>query len=111
MEELVWRKKGDEGCVKSYKPVETKTIIETKPTEKKALPEGFQSMDITSAACRQGGVGGVTPQLNRREEASAKMNERHLVGQSMHNPFMPNSNYASDIEAQMTFLTPQKGSF
>ena len=106
MEELIWRKEGEERCVKSYKPVETKTIIDTKPTEKKALPEDFQSMDITSAACRQGGVGGITPQLNRRETVSAKMNERHLVGQSMQNPFMPNSNYAADLEAQMNFLTP-----
>jgi len=35
------------------------------------------------------------------------MNERHLVGQSMQNPFMSNSNYANDIEVQMNFLTPK----
>jgi hypothetical protein len=105
MEELVWRKEGEERCVKSYRPVEAS---ETKTTEKKALDEDLRN--FTALAAGTGGQG-VCPQLNKREEASAKMNERYLVGQSMHNPFMPNSNYASDIEAQMTFLTPQKGSF
>ena len=46
---------------------------------------------------------------NKREEASAKMNERYLVGQATQNPFMPSNNYVQDIENQMNFLTPQKG--
>ena len=47
---------------------------------------------------------------NKREEASAKMNERYLVGQATQNPFMPTNNYVQDIENQMNFLTPQKSS-
>ena len=108
MEEVVWRKKGEERCERSFRAAKP---VAPSPTEKKALPEVFQPVDInTSAACRQGGLGGVTPQLNKREEASAKMNERYLIGQPIQNPFMPNSNYAADLEAQMNFLTPQKGS-
>ena len=108
MEEVVWRKEGEERCERSFRAAKP---VAPSPTEKKALPDGFQTMDITmSGACRQGGLGGVTPQLNKREEASAKMNERYLIGQPIQNPFMPNSNYAADLEAQMNFLTPQKGS-
>lgn len=105
MEELVWRKKGDEGCIKSYRPTTTNQITPT--TEKKAL-DG-DSRKFTDVATEARGVGGAIPQLNRREEVSAKMNERHLVGQSTQNPFMPNSNYAHDLEAQMNFLAPHKG--
>ena len=118
MEELVWRKKGDEGCIKSYRPTLTTTNQITPTTEKKALDGDSRNMsgilsenvvDVTMlAACRQGVVG--AQPLNRREEVSAKMNERHLVGQSTQNPFMPNSNYAHDLEAQMNFLAPHKGS-
>jgi hypothetical protein len=109
MEELVWRKKGDEGCIKSYRPTLTTTNQPTLPTEKKALPEEFRKFtDVATVATEARGVGGAIPQLNRREEVSAKMNERHLVGQSTQNPFMPNSNYAHDLEAQMNFLSPKQ---
>jgi len=103
MEELVWRKKGDEGCIKSYRPSITNQITPT--TEKKALDGDSQLNNNTQTI--HGGLGGLPP-LNRREEVSAKMNERHLVGQSTQNPFMPNSNYARDLEAQMNFLAPHK---
>jgi hypothetical protein len=117
MEELVWRKKGDEGCIKSYRPAVANQI--TLPTEKKALDGDLQHFTqnvhalpslneglglAERAACGAGGL----PPLNRREEVCAKMNERHLVGQSTQNPFMPNSNYARDLEAQMNFLTPKQ---
>jgi hypothetical protein len=122
MEEVVWRKAGEERCVRSYKPtlakaldtkaLDTKALdtkaLDTKTTEKKALPEELKH--FAGLCAGSGGLGGVTPQLNKREEASAKMNERYLIGQPIQNPFMPNSNYAADLEAQMNFLTPQQGS-
>ena len=49
--------------------------------------------------------------VNKREETYNKMSEREMVCQVGQNPFMPNSNFATDIEVQMNFLTPQKGSF
>jgi hypothetical protein len=125
MEEVVWRKAGEERCERSYRPLASAgETVDTKITEKKALPVNLQTIDMTmSTVCPVGVLGacpveavpvgglGACPQLNRRETANAKMNERHLIGQSMQNPFMPNSNFATDIEVQMNFLTPQKGSF
>jgi hypothetical protein len=105
MEELVWRK-GEERCERSYKPPAT--------TEKKALYDNSSRIEAGFVGASPlnvvaGGVGGVgTTPLNRREEASAKMNERYLIGQAIQNPFMPNSNYVNDLEIQMNFLTPQK---
>ena len=111
MEELVWRKNGDEGCIKSYRPALAVTNQITPTTEKKALDGDSQHIThhVHALPSLNGGPGGLPP-LNRREEVSAKMNERHLVGQSTQNPFMPNSNYAHDLEAQMNFLAPHKGS-
>jgi len=91
-EELVWRK-GDERCERSYKPapVQAQAQIEQEaPMEQRIAPDGFRHAS------------------NKREEASAKINERYLVGQATQNPFMPNNNYIQDIENQMNFLTPQK---
>ena len=122
MEEVVWRKAGEERCERSYRPLASagETVVDAFATEKKALPVNLQPIDMPACsvgvlgACpvEAGPVGGLgaCPQLNRRETANAKMNERHLIGQSLQNPFMPNSNYAADLEAQMNFLTPQKGS-
>ena len=116
-EELVWRK-GDERCERSYREMPKVTTVPTVPTEKKALeatqePEKTPSWDIQDARSfahniTEMGVEGGHP-LNRREEANSKINERYLIGQSIHNPFMPNNNYANDIEVQMNFLTPNKG--
>ena len=117
IEELVWRK-GDERCERSYREMPKVTTLTTVPTEKKALeatqePEKTPSWDIQDARSfthnnAEMGVEGGNP-LNRREEANSKINERYLIGQSIHNPFMPNNNYANDIEVQMNFLTPNKG--
>ena len=117
MEEFVWRKEGEERCIRSYRP--TITNQTTLPTEKKALQEDLQHIThhVHALPSLNGGPGGLPPlnggpgglpPLNRREEVSAKMNERHLVGQSTQNPFMPNSNYARDLEAQMNFLAPKQ---
>lgn len=97
MEEVVWKKKGEERCVRS-----------ARPTEKKALPEQLKLTEATAPQHHNGSLGDLPQQLNRREEASAKMNERYLIGQPIQNPFMPNSNFAKDIEDQMNFLTPKK---
>jgi hypothetical protein len=125
MEEVVWRKAGEERCERSYRSLAS--TGEAFATEKKALPGSLQTIDMAACSAAAGhveaglgacpvvaclvGVLGACPQLNKRETANAKMNERHLIGQSMQNPFMPNSNFATDIEVQMNFLTPQKGSF
>ena len=111
-EELVWRK-GAERCERTYKQAPTERVqserveqaqmerVEQAPTEQEApreqidqriMPDGFRQVS------------------NKREEASAKINERYLVGQPTQNPFMPNNSYVQDIENQMNFLTPQKGS-
>lgn len=115
MEELVWRK-GEERCIRSYRTVDVPAAQPVaRPvmqTEKKALHNELRyALGLNTgqgAGDVAGGiVGDATPQLNKREEASAKMNERYLVGQSTQNPFMPNSNYVSDLEAQMNFLSPR----
>ena len=107
MEELVWRKEGGERCEKSYqqKQEQQQKHEHQQPQTQKVgggLPQGG------CEGLPQGGFGGLPP-LNKRESASAKINERYLVGQSIQNPFMPNNNYANDLEVQMNFLTPQKG--
>jgi len=118
-EELVWRKPGEERC--DWTPI-------TMPTEKKALAqqalaeEKEPSKEIQSGirACPIiGGVmsGGDFPQRNLepihtrglKSDTRKGYPERYLVGQAIQNPFMPNSNYANDLEVQMNFLTPTKG--
>jgi hypothetical protein len=96
-EELVWRK-GDERCERSYKKEPIKAQQQAPAgqaqaqahEEQRIIPDGFRHVS------------------SKREEASAKMNERYLVGQATQNPFMPSNNYIQDIENQMNFLTPQK---
>jgi hypothetical protein len=93
IEELVWRK-GNERCERSYKQAPVQAQVEQAPMqlneEQRIMPDGFRQVS------------------NKREEASAKINERYLVGQATQNPFMPSNNYIQDIENQMNFLTPQK---
>ena len=99
IQELIWRK-GTERCERSYKiPALTKEQAQAEQAQMQAeqhaphiAPDGFRQAN------------------NKREEASAKMNERYLVGQATQNPFMPTNNYVQDIENQMNFLTPQKSS-
>ena len=83
VKELIWRK-GDERCERSYK-----ALAHTSVASHQQQP-GFRQVST------------------KREEASAKMNERYLVGQPNQNPFRPSNNYIEDIEVQMNFLTPQK---
>jgi hypothetical protein len=114
MQELVWRK-GDERCERSYKiPALTKEQedymqaqqmqaqqMQAEHTQKQHIEQAQAPPPIQQDGFRQA--------TNKREEASAKMNERYLVGQATQNPFMPSNNYVQDIENQMNFLTPQKG--
>ena len=128
MIELVWRKAGEERCEWTPK-------VATNATEKKALPEHFTMGEhrptmeehrptmeehhptMEEHHLKRGGLGEYPPSRggmgehppNKREAASAKMNERYLVGQPIQNPFLPDSNYANDLENQMYFLTPTKG--
>ena len=109
MEELVWRKEGDGGCERSYR------------TEKKALAAD-NNMPLANTNDMPLSNTNDMPLANnlflhhdgfhaantKREEASAKLSERYLVGQPCQNPFMPTNNYMNDLEVQMNFLTPQK---
>jgi hypothetical protein len=99
-EELVWRK-GDERCERSYPPTVQAQQVPTAheaheqvpmQSDQRIVPDGFRQVS------------------SKREEVSAKINERYLVGQATQNPFMPSNNYIQDIENQMNFLTPQKSS-
>jgi hypothetical protein len=115
MEELVWRKEGDGGCERSYR------------TEKKALAAENDmplangndmplANDMALANTNDMPLAndlflhhdGFHVANTKREEASAKLSERYLVGQPCQNPFMPTNNYVNDLEVQMNFLTPQK---
>ena len=99
MQELIWRK-GEERCERSYmQPVQQVPTVQPVPTAQQQVPTA-QRVDPVPAGFRQVST--------KREEASAKINERYLVGQSTQNPFMPGNNYVQDIEDQMNFLTPQK---
>ena len=88
VKELIWRK-GDERCERS-----SKALAHTSVVQALAAPQQQQA--------------GFRQVSTKREEASAKMNERYLVGQPNQNPFRPSNNYLEDIEVQMNFLTPQK---
>jgi hypothetical protein len=107
MEELVWRKAGEERCEKSYVKQEQKQQTNQQEQHPQTQNVITASPQGGVGCLPQGGFGGLPP-LNKRESASAKINERYLVGQSIQNPFMPNSNYINDLEVQMNFLTPQK---
>jgi hypothetical protein len=91
-QEVVWRK-GQERCERSYlkAPEAEKQQVQApaENLEQRIAPDGFRQVS------------------NKREEASAKINERYLVGQATQNPFMPSNNYIQDIENQMNFLTPR----
>jgi hypothetical protein len=106
MEELVWRKEGEERCQRSYK--------ENSKTKNEPITHG----PIANEPIAHGPIANAYPSLpnegfrqvsNKREEANSKINERYLVGQPNQNPFMPSNNYVNDIENQLNFLTPQKG--
>ena len=101
IQELVWRK-GDERCERSYKQAQRveQAQGQSEKAQGQAEQQQVQEQRIVPDGFRQ--------VSNKREEASAKMNERYLVGQATQNPFMPSNNYIQDIENQMNFLTPQK---
>ena len=75
---------------------------------------GGDFSQIGGVAC---GAGGDFPQRNLepihtrglKSDTRKGYPQRYLVGQAIQNPFMPNSNYANDLEVQMNFLTPIKG--
>ena len=116
MEELVWRKEGEERCQRSYKEnSKTKNDpIANGPIAHEPIANG----PIAHEPMANGPIANAYPSLpnegfrqvsNKREEANSKINERYLVGQPNQNPFMPSNNYVNDIENQLNFLTPQKG--
>ena len=122
VKELIWRK-GDERCERSYKALAHTSAAQ----QQQALSaQQQQALAHTSVAQQQPALAhtsvaqqqalsahpqqqpGFRQVSTKREEASAKMNERYLVGQPNQNPFRPSNNYLEDIEVQMNFLTPQK---
>ena len=105
MEELVWRKAGEERCTRTEKKAlpaaATATATATTATAAVAVPESTPNSVLFD-------TNGFHKTANKREEANHKLNERYLVGQAKQNPFMPNSNFINDLEVQLNFLTPQK---
>jgi hypothetical protein len=101
MEELVWRKEGEERCQRSYK--------ENSKTKNEPIANGPIAHGPIANAYPSLPNEGFRQVSNKREEANSKINERYLVGQPNQNPFMPSNNYVNDIENQLNFLTPQKG--
>jgi hypothetical protein len=135
-EELVWRKPGEERCDWTPMPIPTekKALAEKKEAEEeepsKEIQSGTNLPQIGGVMSggdfpKIGGVacvaGGDFPQRNlepihtrglksdSRKGGEEGYPQRYLVGQAIQNPFMPNSNYANDLEVQMNFLTPIKG--
>ena len=100
-EELVWRK-GDERCERSYK--KTAQPPEQGPAQAQRVEQAHEAQQMEHSIVPDG----FRQVSSKREEVSAKINERYLVGQATQNPFMPSNNYIQDIENQMNFLTPQK---
>ena len=43
----------------------------------------------------------------KRDEANSKLSERCMVGQGGYNPFLTDTTYAQDIDAQQNFLIPR----
>ena len=110
-EELVWRK--GERCERSYLPTVQAQQIQAQQQAPMQAEQQIQAqrVDQVQAPAHQEqriAPDGFRHASNKREEASAKINERYLVGQATQNPFMPSNNYIQDIENQMNFLTPQK---
>jgi hypothetical protein len=106
--ELIWRK-GDERCERSSKALAHTSVAQHQQqpalSAQQALAAHTSVVQALAAPHQQPGFRQVS---TKREEASAKMNERYLVGQPNQNPFRPSNNYLEDIEVQMNFLTPQK---
>lgn len=111
LKELVWRK-GDERCERSYKSLSTTPPSPPHPpsptTPSPSTPPSVLADESITAAPARHVPDGFRQVSTKREEASAKINERYLVGQATQNPFMSSNNYINDIEVQMNFLTPQK---
>ena len=132
-EELVWRKPGEERCDWTPMPTEKKALAEQTQAEQEKEKEAYKEIQsginlpiiegvmaggdfpqIGGVTC---GAGGDFPQRNLepihtrglKSDTRKGYPERYLVGQAIQNPFMPNSNYANDLEVQMNFLTPIKG--
>lgn len=114
-EELVWRK-GNERCERSYKQAQQIQAQKQLPTvqaqqiqaQQIQAPQQVPTVQAPAHEEQRIAPDGFRHASNKREEASAKINERYLVGQATQNPFMPSNNYIQDIENQMNFLTPQK---
>ena len=105
IQELVWRK-GDERCERSYlkAPEAEKQAKRVEQAHQRQVPTVQAPAEHLEQRIAPDGFRQVS---NKREEASAKINERYLVGQATQNPFMPSNNYIQDIENQMNFLTPR----
>ena len=134
-EELVWRKPGEERCDWTPMPIPTEkkalaeqtqaqqTQAQQTQLDKELEEEPSKEIQSVTNFPQIGGVmsGGDFPQRNlepihtrglksdTRKGGEEGHSQRYLVGQAIQNPFMPNSNYANDLEVQMNFLTPIKG--
>ena len=114
MEHLVWRK-NNERCERTERHTLTQApAIQAQAIQAQAIQA--QGPAIQAPAPSPAPLAQVIPDhgfrqvSNKREEANAKINDRHLIGQATQNPFMLSNNYVNDIEVQMNFLTPQRSS-
>ena len=114
MEERVWRKE-NERCERTARPPAPAAQAPAAPAAPAAQAPAAQA---PAAQAQAPAAAAQAPALiadhgfrqvsNKREEANAKINDRHLIGQANQNPFMLSNNYVNDIEVQLNFLTPQR---
>jgi len=116
MEHLVWRK-NNERCERTERHTLTQApAIQAQAIQAQGPAIQAQGPAIQAPAPAPSPLAQVIPDhgfrqvSNKREEANAKINDRHLIGQANQNPFMLSNNYVNDIEVQMNFLTPQRSS-
>ena len=69
-----------------------------KPVENTQPAAKGQFMDPTT---------GFRQASTKRDEANSKLSERCMVGQGGYNPFLTETTYAQDIDAQQNFLIPR----
>ena len=77
------------------------------------MEKSFPTVALAPSPAPAPAVSSVLPPptpVNKREEANDKMNERHLIGQCIQNPFLARNDYTKDIEMQGNYLRPRNTS-
>ena len=106
MEERVWRKE-NERCERTARPpapAQAPAAQAPAPAAQAPAPAPAPVIQAPALIADHG----FRQVSNKREEANAKINDRHLIGQANQNPFMLSNNYVNDIEVHLNFFTPQR---